>query len=81
MCKKFCKCKGDNKLQSLISNLFIPNKRVFQILINYISPNQPNFDREEEIIEDNKRGEDIRESLKDDKEMQLEIEKRIFEPK
>ena len=50
---------------------------------NESSPDQPSSDGEEEkVIEDSKRGEDIREGLGDDEGgVQLEIEERIFEPK
>ena len=50
---------------------------------NEPSQNQPSSDEEkDEVIEDNKGGEDIREGLGDDEEgVQLEIEKRTFEPK
>ena len=49
---------------------------------NESSPDQPNSDgEEEEVIEDSKKGEDIREGLEDEGGVQLEIEERTFEPK
>ena len=50
---------------------------------NESSPDQPSSDREEEnVIEDSKGGEDIREGLVDDEGgVQLEIEKRTFKPR
>ena len=49
---------------------------------NESSPDQPSSDGEEEkVIEDSKRGEDIRDGLGDDGGVQLEIEERTFEPR